>query len=125
MNTIEQIKAAVKSNTAVGQQFQNAAGSVGTVLAEVSARGKPVADMSCTKPGCTNLHRREISDWHQSHRCKDHPANRSGKSRKKKDVVDHKAELEKANAELLKYAEDNKHTLPEATVEKLSGQDNG
>lgn len=120
MNTIQEIKAAVKAGTAVGQQFTNTAGSVGTVLAETSARGKPLADMTCTKPGCTTLHRREVSDWHQSHRCKEHPMNRSGKSRKKKlSIEEQKASLDKANEELLKYAEENKIALPEDTVAAL------
>lgn len=123
MNTIQEIKAAVKAGKAAGQQFQNAAGSTGTVLLEVSARGKPLAEMSCTKPGCTATHRREISDWHQSHRCGEHPANRSGKSgTKKKDAVDQKAALEDANAKLLQYAADNKHVLSSETVEVLEQQ---
>jgi hypothetical protein len=28
--------------------------------------------MTCTSPGCTILHLREQSDWHQSHRCSNH-----------------------------------------------------
>jgi hypothetical protein len=121
MLTITEVKAAVKAGTATGQQFQNAAGATGTVLVEVSERGKPLAAMTCTKPTCTALHNREISDWHQSHRCKEHPANRSGKSKKtRKDPQEAKATIEAANAALLEYAAEHKHQLPAETTETLS-----
>ena len=46
--------------------------------------------------------------------------NRSGKSRKKKlSIEEQKASLDKANEELLKYAEENKIALPEDTVAAL------
>lgn len=73
MLTVPEVKQLFKTGAKPGgQQFKNEKDSVGTVLAEASGRGKLQADMSCTEPGCTNLHRREVSDWHQCYRCVDH-----------------------------------------------------
>lgn len=73
MLTLEELKKNLKSGqNMVGQQFTNARGSVGTVVQEKTAAGKFQASMTCTETGCTNLHVRAQSDWHQSYRCVQH-----------------------------------------------------
>lgn len=44
-------------------------GNVGIVLAELSARGKVQAELTCLK--CNGTHVREMSDWHQSVFCRE------------------------------------------------------
>lgn len=58
-----------------GLQFQSPTGAIGTILPELSERGKLQAEFTCTntlKDGtaCPNTHVREISDWHQSGKCR-------------------------------------------------------
>jgi hypothetical protein len=52
-------------------------GVVGTVLAEKSAHGKPLAQFTCSVPGCVEVHVREVSDWHQCSKCKTHSGKRT------------------------------------------------
>lgn len=46
-----------------GMMFVNAKGSIGTILAELSPRGKLQASMTCVEGGPDHI--RERSDWHQ------------------------------------------------------------
>lgn len=61
--------------SAAGLQFQSPTGAIGTILPELSERQKLQAEFTCTntlKDGtaCPNTHVREISDWHQSGKCR-------------------------------------------------------
>lgn len=62
---------------AAGQQFETPKGVIGTVLGELSARGKIQAELTCSEvledgSTCQEVHIREISDWHQSDKCRTH-----------------------------------------------------
>lgn len=66
--TVEEAKVLVDANIKAGKpvagiQFQNARGSVGTILPDLSVRGKLQATMTCTAGGPDHV--RERSDWHQ------------------------------------------------------------
>ena len=81
-NTVEMNEAkavAKKSLTeAAGVKFTTPTGALGVVLAEPSVRGKPQAELTCTEPGCTELHVREVSDWHQCGKCRTHAKKKGG-----------------------------------------------
>lgn len=81
-------KAGIK---AAGQEFEcvksdfyggGPTGAIGTVLPEFSSRGKLQATLTCSHPGCTETHIREVSDWHQSSKCATHTKvkSKSGKT---------------------------------------------
>ena len=55
-----------------GERAGQATGCVGTILPELSARGKLQAVLTCATPGCNLTHVREVSDWHQSRFCEVH-----------------------------------------------------
>ena len=68
IESVEVVKAAVdvrlkNKESVAGMQFVNAKGSVGTILAELSGRGKLQASMTCIEGGPDHI--RERSDWHQ------------------------------------------------------------
>lgn len=59
-----EVDAKLKAKESVaGMQFVNAKGSVGTILPELSGRGKLQASMTCIEGGPDHI--RERSDWHQ------------------------------------------------------------
>lgn len=53
-----------------GLKFTNPRGVVGTVIAKRSPDGKPLAQFTCSNPGCKRTHERASSDWHQAARCR-------------------------------------------------------
>jgi hypothetical protein len=52
---------------------------LGTVLAELSPKGKVQAELGCLVEGCCEKHVREQSDWHQSLKCRTHAGTTKGK----------------------------------------------
>lgn len=82
--SLTEAKAILKNGPVAGLKFQveasdNKAGALpagtifmGVVLAERSGRGKVQAELSCSKPGCTETHIREVSDFHQAYLCRTH-----------------------------------------------------
>lgn len=62
---------------AAGKRFIAQTGAIGVILAELSPRGKPQAELTCLTPGCTETHIREISDWHQCGMCRTHKKSKS------------------------------------------------
>jgi hypothetical protein len=93
MLSLEEAKSLVAKGNAVGVQFTNKKGSVGTIIAEKSPRGKVQARMTCIEPGCNNTHVREISDWHQCCRCNEHTGGKGVKAFKKIDPATRSAVL--------------------------------
>lgn len=68
------IKAAGEEFECVKSDFYGGGptGAIGTILPELSARGKLQASLTCATEGCTETHIREVSDWHQSANCAIH-----------------------------------------------------
>jgi len=67
---LSDLKAMMKNgDDVVGLKFLNGKGSTGTVLAKTAEGGKFYAVMSCTVKGCTEVHTRASSDWHQCSKC--------------------------------------------------------
>ena len=56
----------------IGLRFTTPKGCTGIILKELSPRGKLQAELSCAVPGCSEVHTREISDWHHSGHCRKH-----------------------------------------------------
>lgn len=77
--TMDEAKKLASKNLAeaVGTQFEAPTGATGTVIAELSSRGKVQAELTCTEQGCTETHVREISDWHQCGKCRTHKKSKS------------------------------------------------
>lgn len=73
------IKAAGEEFECVKSDFYGGGptGSIGTILPELSARGKLQASLTCSVEGCTETHIREVSDWHQSSKCATHSTAKS------------------------------------------------
>ena len=69
-----------KSPYYAGGQEDVPNGVIGTILPELSNRGKLQAELTCTEPGCTATHIREVSDWHQCTKCEQHSKSK-GKSK--------------------------------------------
>lgn len=72
--TLQEMKEEIKADLSkmVGEQFEGKNGIIGVVLADYSTRGKPQAEFGCSVEGCTETHVRELSDWHQSDKCRTH-----------------------------------------------------
>ena len=70
-------------------QYRNFAptGSIGRILPELSSHGKVQALLTCTAEGCSELHTREASDWHQCSKCRTHSTAKGGKQVKKVEAV--------------------------------------
>ncbi len=86
--SLTDVKAAIKAALGTPQNNQNAATALagqtflaenakgevvlGTILGELSIKGKVQAELSCSVEDCEEMHIREQSDWHQSLRCRTH-----------------------------------------------------
>lgn len=80
MRNMNEIKESIKKNgvsSVAGESFEGKNGVTATVLAELSHRQKPQAEITCSVEGCTNTHIREISDWHQSDKCREDAKSKS------------------------------------------------
>lgn len=103
--TIAEIKAKIASKTAVfGDVFINKMGSTGTVMTQRTSEGKLQAQMTCIEPGCTTIHIRAISDWHQCYRCPEHSKRVKKAKTKATDTVAVEASLEEKRERMMAYA---------------------
>lgn len=77
--SMSEAKALANKSTAenAGKRFSTPAGVIGVILADLSPRGKPQAELTCSEAGCTETHVREISDWHQCGKCRTHKKSKS------------------------------------------------
>lgn len=118
--TLAQIRAAIKANLGTPQNNANAAKAlagttfiaenakgefvIGTVLAELSPKGKVQAELACCVEDCNEKHTREQSDWHQSVRCRIHAESKKAKltdeEKKVRSLERAKAMVAKLSAEL-------------------------
>lgn len=107
--TLQQIKGEIVANLGTPQANINAAQALAgryfyagngktEVLAQItgqlSERGKITAELACAEPGCNETHVREMSDWHQSVKCRTH-----AKAANKKLTAEEKAERALARAQ--------------------------
>lgn len=75
MISMENAKA--KKLGAVGEQFTNPKGAVGTIVGDLSPGGYPQARFICPVDGCGAKHLRKSDDWHTvTGRCPEHSANK-------------------------------------------------